>query len=143
MEFRKIAGWAMVLTASVISTPSAMAEITIRRVNASSTCSSGCDGSSWSNPDKTYAKLGDAIAASASGDEIWVAAGTYYPDECSGCTNDAREATFSIGGLALYGGFAGTETSRNQRQFGCTLGTQFVCSSDSDCTSGTCQNETI
>ncbi|GAP63451.1 hypothetical protein ARMA_1874 [Ardenticatena maritima] len=48
--------------------------------------------------------------------EIWVAAGVYYPDEGAGQTNDDRNSTFRLkSGVALYGGFAGTETARNQR----------------------------
>lgn len=89
------------------------AEAAIRRVKAG--CSSSCDGSSWAS---AYTYLRDAIAASSNGDEIWVAAGTYYPDECvSGCTNGDRSATFTISNPAVhvYGGFAGTETARSER----------------------------
>ncbi len=58
--------------------------------------------------------LGAALAQSVSGDEIWAAEGTYYPDP-AGLT-DPRTATFQLkSGVALYGGFAGTETARDQR----------------------------
>ena len=67
------------------------------------------DGTSWSN---AYKDLQDALAAAQPGAGIWVAAGTYRPDRGTG----DRAATFQLkSGVALYGGFAGTETSLNQR----------------------------
>lgn len=53
--------------------------------------------------------------------EIWVAAGTYKPSaNASGMTNptDSRTKTFLIkDGLKLYGGFSGTETTIDQRNW--------------------------
>ncbi len=68
------------------------------------------NGSSWAN---AYTHLQDALDAAASGDEIWIAEGVYVP------TNAAdRTATFQLeDGVALYGGFAGTETARAQRNW--------------------------
>lgn len=63
------------------------------------------DGSSWAN---AYLKLQDAIRfAQLNGNrEMWVAAGTYYPDEGIDQTNDNRYSYFELfDGLALYGGF--------------------------------------
>jgi hypothetical protein len=71
------------------------------------------NGSSWAN---AFMKLQDALAVAASGDQIWVARGVYYPDEGAGQTNGDRSATFQLlNGVTLYGGFAGTETVLAQR----------------------------
>jgi len=52
-----------------------------------------------------------ALTGSAFGDEIWAAAGTYKPT-----AGTDRTATFQlIEGVAVYGGFAGVETARDQR----------------------------
>lgn len=65
------------------------------------------DGSSWSD---AFVNLQSALAVATSA-EIWVAAGTYTP-----AGSDEQNATFQLqSGVALYGGFAGTETDRAQR----------------------------
>jgi predicted outer membrane repeat protein len=67
-----------------------------------------CD--SWENA----CELQTALLAAAAGDEIWVKAGIYKP------AADPRfpDATFQLKeGVALYGGFAGTETARDQRDW--------------------------
>ena len=73
------------------------------------------DGTSWAD---AYVSLQDALAVATAGNTIWVAEGTYYPDEGVGQTNDDRYSTFSIpDGLKVYGGFNGTETILEQRNW--------------------------
>lgn len=64
------------------------------------------DGSSWAVP----VSLQQALTASGICTEIWVKKGVYKP---TGATN---ETSFGIaGGVAVYGGFAGSESGRDQR----------------------------
>lgn len=66
------------------------------------------NGSSWND---AYIDLQSALTAATSGDEIWVAAGAYKPTY-----GIDRTISFALkNGVALYGGFAGTETLRSQR----------------------------
>ena len=65
------------------------------------------DGSSWD----TATSLQTALANAAVGDEIWLAQGTYSPG------NTAND-TFTVDrAIQLYGGFNGTETERDQRDW--------------------------
>ena len=64
------------------------------------------DGNSWEN---AFTDLQSAINTATSGDEIWVAAGTYTP-------GTTREDSFQLkDGVTIYGAFAGTEDSLDQR----------------------------
>ena len=57
--------------------------------------------------------LQTALVSAFPGDEIWAAGGTYKPT-----AGTERAATFQLGyGVSLYGGFQGTETSRDQRDW--------------------------
>jgi hypothetical protein len=74
---------------------------------------SGAGGCSWAT---AYPLLQDAIALSTSGDQIWVASGTYYPDEGATQTNNDRTSTFALkNGVALYGGFTVGNTLLSDR----------------------------
>ncbi len=58
--------------------------------------------------------LQTALGLAVSGDQIWVAAGTYRPHDCNPTCD--RTATFQLmTGVALYGGFDGSETMLAQR----------------------------
>jgi parallel beta-helix repeat protein len=63
------------------------------------------NGSSWVN---AYKYLQDALAVAEPNDAIWVAQGTYRPDENTGhpAGTNNRDATFQLkNGVVLYGGF--------------------------------------
>ncbi|HEY3266529.1 MAG TPA: chitobiase/beta-hexosaminidase C-terminal domain-containing protein [Armatimonadota bacterium] len=60
------------------------------------------DGQTWAT---AYGSVQATINAAAAGDEVWVAAGTYV------------ENITLKDGVSLYGGFAGTETARAQRDW--------------------------
>jgi probable HAF family extracellular repeat protein len=88
-----------------------------RRIYVKQGAAGANDGTSWTN---AYSNLHDAIAAAASNggitEEIWVAAGIYKPDIGTGVTLGDRSASFQlVSGIAVYGYFAGTETSLSQR----------------------------
>jgi predicted outer membrane repeat protein len=69
-------------------------------------------GASWAD---AYTDLQDALDAFAPGDAVWVAEGSYFPSAAL-AGGDARTVTFLLpDGIALYGGFAGGETSLAQR----------------------------
>ena len=68
------------------------------------------NGTSWAN---AYKSLQSALGVAVSGKQIWVAAGTYKPT-----TTTNRGLSFTLkNGVAVYGGFAGTETLLSQRNF--------------------------
>ena len=78
----------------------------IWRVNRAATgANTGLD---WPN---AFKDLHGALNTAQAGDEIWVAAGTYYPDMASD-----RNRKFALpSNVRLLGGFAGNEASKNQR----------------------------
>jgi hypothetical protein len=64
-------------------------------------------GTDWASAKDLQA----ALQSATNGDQIWVKAGIYTPT-----TGADRSATFQLkSGVALYGGFAGIETSLDQR----------------------------
>ncbi len=78
------------------------------------------DGSDWTLALATVQRGLDVARAlldraACSSVDIWVAAGTYYPS-VSTEAGDAKSATFElVPGVGLYGGFAGTEQERRER----------------------------
>ena len=72
------------------------------------------DGTSWGN---AYTDLQDALTEAEAGDEIWVAEGNYRPTR-EFMEGDPRSAAFQMmNGLAIYGGFSGTEGSVEERDW--------------------------
>ena len=85
-------------------------------------------GTSWQD---AFTDLQSALNAAVSGDEIWVAEGTYKPSLTD------RTASFDLkSGVAMYGGFSGDETARGERSVDTTLtvlsGDIGIVGSDSD-----------
>ena len=76
------------------------------------------NGLSWDTALQTLQK---ALELSKATDEIWVTSGTYYPsDYAMGATGvvDNKDFTFHIpNGVAIYGGFNGTETQLSERDW--------------------------
>ncbi len=78
------------------------------------------DGTSWAN---AFTQLQSALdwtnTHGATHYEIWVAEGTYYPDEGGSHVNNALTESFTLAwnNIQLYGGFAATETLRDQRDW--------------------------
>jgi Right handed beta helix region len=93
------------------------AQAAIRYVNINATGTNA--GTSWAN---AFTSLQGALDVAVSGDQIWVAAGTYLPskDPFGNATpTDAGDKTFYLkNGVSIYGGFVGTETALNQRTSG-------------------------
>jgi hypothetical protein len=75
-------------------------------VDASATGSG--NGTGWAD---AFTDLQAALSAAASGDEIWVAAGTYTPTS----TSDRTVSFVLKSGVALYGGFVGGERALRER----------------------------
>ena len=65
------------------------------------------DGVEW---ESAFGDLQDALSAASAGDEIWVKAGIYTPSD-----SDSTVSFVMKSGVGMYGGFAGTESLRDQR----------------------------
>lgn len=82
------------------------AAVTPAIIYVNSAAAPGGDGTAWGS---AFDLLTDALAVARGEDEIWVAAGTYTPGDDPG-------DTFALAPqVSVYGGFAGTETQRDQR----------------------------
>jgi hypothetical protein len=67
-------------------------------------------GTNWVTALQT---VSNALSRATSGDQVWVKAGTYRPTSGT----DRSQSFQMIDGLDWYGGFAGTETNLNQRDW--------------------------
>ena len=65
-------------------------------------------GSTWFS---AFVSLQDGLAAAGFNNQVWVATGTYYPSS----TLDRTASFVMVDEVAVYGGFAGTEASLDQR----------------------------
>lgn len=92
----------------------------LNRLYVDHSAGSGGDGLTWAS---AFRHLQDALAAAQSlaeegPVEIWVTAGVYYPDEGSGASPNARTNSFElIDNVEVYGGFAGTESELEERDW--------------------------
>ena len=104
--FRAVLIFALLLGGSLsVASPARAAGVLYAKPAATGTG----DCSSWANA----CDLQTALTSAASGDEIWVAAGTHKPT-----SGTDRTISFQLkSGVTVYGGFAGTETARSQRDF--------------------------
>lgn len=73
------------------------------------------DGTSWENASGDLQRMIDELAAAGTPGEVWVAVGTYVP-QSQVISGTAYSASFLMrDGISVYGGFAGTETSKLNR----------------------------
>ena len=88
--------------------------ITIRFVNPSA--SGANNGTTWAD---AYTDLQSALVDSALGslDQIWVAAGTYYPSVRTNPSLARTESFVLRDGVWMYGGFDGSESSLEDRDW--------------------------
>lgn len=72
-------------------------------------------GSSWADASGDLALM---LNTATLGIQIWVAAGTYYPTQCTSCGFTERDISFVVkDGVKLYGGFQGNESNLEQRNY--------------------------
>ena len=96
-------------TAFAINSPPVVAP----RVYVNQAVAASGIGSSWATAFKTLQEALSAANNTCTGiTQIWVAKGTYYPDEGGSFANDDRNAAFTMkSGVSIYGGFVGDEAS--------------------------------
>lgn len=64
------------------------------------------NGTTWA---ASFKYLQDALKVAVAGDSIYMAKGTYYPDDGKDVFGGDRELSFEIDGLKIYGGYAVTD----------------------------------
>ena len=96
-----VVGLAVALALTVAGGQGALAADGTIYVDADAT-SGANDGSSW---DDAYTELQPALDAALSGDQIWVAEGTFTPTAQHGGTGDRYRSFQMKNGVAIYGGF--------------------------------------
>lgn len=100
----------MIVGSSVLTTGSGYAAGTIRHAVPNGGTAGDCSNMDWLSP----CSLPYALSIAQPGDEVWVREGMYYP---ASSTN--QTASFQLpNGVAVYGGFKGTETDRGKRHWG-------------------------
>lgn len=75
------------------------------------------NGTSWQN---AFTELQSALNIAVEGDKIWVAAGVYKPDYdlTNAVHTGKKDTSFELkNGVAIYGGFAGTESGLDERDW--------------------------
>ncbi|MEN6410126.1 MAG: right-handed parallel beta-helix repeat-containing protein, partial [Anaerolineaceae bacterium] len=101
---------ALVLVAAALGVPQRTAQSASTIVYVVPGGAGDRTGTSWANA----RDLATALDGASSGMELWVKGGTYKPT--AAFPMYPKQATFTLkSGVALYGGFAGTETVRDQR----------------------------
>jgi hypothetical protein len=103
----------------------------------------GGTGNDWSDAVRSLQDAIDVVRDDPTKNEIWVKAGTYYPDDCDDCSiqDNDRAASFALNGtfedpnIKIRGGFAGGETLISQRQIFATEN-ETILSGDIDETPG-------
>src|SRR4051812_18792909 len=110
--------WAFAATAWHMAAAGAAAQ-TVLFVNIAQTTGAG-NGFSWADAFRGEGALQQALDAAGalqpgSEAQLWVAAGGYTPTRPT-VTGESGSVTFRLlSGVALYGGFVGTETQLSQR----------------------------
>ena len=94
--------------AIIFRSPASLTILSEDTIHVDQEASGNGDGSSWAN---AFTDLQAALGAADASDQVWVTAGVYTPGA-------SRMSTFKlIPGVDLYGGFAGSELSREQRDW--------------------------
>ncbi len=105
---------AMAIILTTVTNLQVAEAITIRYVNPSA--SGANNGTTWAN---AYTDLQSALVDSDLGnlDQIWVAAGTYYPSVRTNPSLARTESFVLKNGVEMYGGFDGTESALEDRDW--------------------------